>query len=190
MQCSLLLHSLLLMQLYLKELVYDAFSEMDKWYFFFFLGIIFLKEILSFWVRAALQKRDNTCGLILSILISLYHFYLFRFCLDSARQTRQRLSINWSNFSLKKTTFAAHWNDTIWGGNPAGINERQLHLSVLLCWELIWSWASAALPCPQCCVDLHWTLWPDNSCGLKNCHFLPEFVSLCACSLWVRLTWL
>ncbi|XP_063313756.1 protein FAM193A isoform X2 [Pelobates fuscus] len=31
-----------------------------------------------------------------------------RFCLDSARQTRQRLSINWSNFSLKKTTYAAH----------------------------------------------------------------------------------
>ncbi|XP_042526907.1 protein FAM193A isoform X2 [Dipodomys spectabilis] len=31
-----------------------------------------------------------------------------RFCLDSARQTRQRLSVNWSNFSLKKATFAAH----------------------------------------------------------------------------------
>nr|XP_034959243.1 protein FAM193A isoform X5 [Zootoca vivipara] len=31
-----------------------------------------------------------------------------RFCLDSARQTRQRLSINWSNFSLKKATFAVH----------------------------------------------------------------------------------
>ncbi|KAJ8281034.1 hypothetical protein GJAV_G00062620 [Gymnothorax javanicus] len=31
-----------------------------------------------------------------------------RFCLDSARQTRQRMSINWSNFSLKKATFAAH----------------------------------------------------------------------------------
>ncbi|XP_078071293.1 protein FAM193A isoform X1 [Mustelus asterias] len=34
--------------------------------------------------------------------------YFKRFCLDSARQNRQRLSINWSNFSLKKTTFAAH----------------------------------------------------------------------------------
>ncbi|KAJ8335856.1 hypothetical protein SKAU_G00391980 [Synaphobranchus kaupii] len=34
--------------------------------------------------------------------------YFKRFCLDSARQTRQRLSINWSNFSLKKYTFAAH----------------------------------------------------------------------------------
>uniref|UniRef100_A0ABM5GA53 Protein FAM193A isoform X5 n=1 Tax=Pogona vitticeps TaxID=103695 RepID=A0ABM5GA53_9SAUR len=34
--------------------------------------------------------------------------YFKRFCLDSARQTRQRLSINWSNFSLKKATFAAH----------------------------------------------------------------------------------
>uniref|UniRef100_A0A8D2L8H4 Family with sequence similarity 193 member A n=1 Tax=Varanus komodoensis TaxID=61221 RepID=A0A8D2L8H4_VARKO len=33
--------------------------------------------------------------------------YFKRFCLDSARQTRQRLSINWSNFSLKKTTLAA-----------------------------------------------------------------------------------
>lgn len=32
----------------------------------------------------------------------------YRFCLDSARQTRQRLSVNWSNFSLKKATFAAH----------------------------------------------------------------------------------
>ena len=35
-------------------------------------------------------------------------FLSYRFCLDSARQTRQRLSINWSNFSLKKATFAAH----------------------------------------------------------------------------------
>lgn len=35
-------------------------------------------------------------------------FLSSRFCLDSARQTRQRLSINWSNFSLKKATFAAH----------------------------------------------------------------------------------
>uniref|UniRef100_A0AAR2KHR5 FAM193 C-terminal domain-containing protein n=1 Tax=Pygocentrus nattereri TaxID=42514 RepID=A0AAR2KHR5_PYGNA len=34
--------------------------------------------------------------------------YFKRFCLDSARQTRQRLSINWSNFSLKNATFAAH----------------------------------------------------------------------------------
>ncbi|XP_054636472.1 protein FAM193A isoform X2 [Dunckerocampus dactyliophorus] len=34
--------------------------------------------------------------------------YFKRFCLDSARQTRQRLSINWTNFSLKKATFAAH----------------------------------------------------------------------------------
>ncbi|XP_063075042.1 protein FAM193A isoform X2 [Engraulis encrasicolus] len=34
--------------------------------------------------------------------------YFKRFCLDSARQTRQRLSINWSNFSFKKATFAAH----------------------------------------------------------------------------------
>ncbi|XP_062905630.1 protein FAM193A isoform X1 [Mobula hypostoma] len=34
--------------------------------------------------------------------------YFKRFCLDSARQNRQRLSINWSNFSLKKTTYAAH----------------------------------------------------------------------------------
>nr|XP_020469970.1 protein FAM193A isoform X2 [Monopterus albus] len=34
--------------------------------------------------------------------------YFKRFCLDSARQTRQRLSINWSNFSLKKATFAGH----------------------------------------------------------------------------------
>ncbi|XP_062852280.1 protein FAM193A [Trichomycterus rosablanca] len=34
--------------------------------------------------------------------------YFKRFCLDSARLTRQRLSINWSNFSLKKATFAAH----------------------------------------------------------------------------------
>ncbi|XP_061443230.1 protein FAM193A isoform X2 [Rhineura floridana] len=34
--------------------------------------------------------------------------YFKRFCLDSARQTRQRLSINWSNFSLKKATFAVH----------------------------------------------------------------------------------
>lgn len=159
---------------------------MDKWFFFFLcmvllIGFVFLNETLS--------KRGIKHAVWFEV--SWFHFipsFLFRFCLDSARQTRQRLSINWSNFSLKKTTFAAHWNDTIWGGNPAGINERQLHLPVLLCWELTWSWASAALPCPQCCVDLHWTLWPDNSCGLKNCHFLPEFVSLCACSLWVRLT--
>ncbi|XP_015263525.1 PREDICTED: protein FAM193A-like [Gekko japonicus] len=31
-----------------------------------------------------------------------------RFCLDSARQTKQRLSVNWSNFNLKKAGFAAH----------------------------------------------------------------------------------
>ncbi|KAL8194327.1 UNVERIFIED_CONTAM: hypothetical protein K2H54_014843 [Gekko kuhli] len=34
--------------------------------------------------------------------------YFKRFCLDSARQTRQRLSVNWSNFNLKKAGFAAH----------------------------------------------------------------------------------
>ncbi|XP_018594232.2 protein FAM193A-like isoform X2 [Scleropages formosus] len=34
--------------------------------------------------------------------------YFKRFCLDSARQTRQRLSINWSNFNFKKATFAGH----------------------------------------------------------------------------------
>ncbi|XP_048371600.1 protein FAM193A isoform X2 [Sphaerodactylus townsendi] len=34
--------------------------------------------------------------------------YFKRFCLDSARQTRQRLSVNWSNFNLKKANFAAH----------------------------------------------------------------------------------
>ncbi|XP_062244793.1 protein FAM193A isoform X2 [Platichthys flesus] len=34
--------------------------------------------------------------------------YFKRFCLDSARQTRQRVSINWSNFSLKKAAYAAH----------------------------------------------------------------------------------
>ncbi|XP_014403905.1 PREDICTED: protein FAM193A-like [Myotis brandtii] len=31
--------------------------------------------------------------------------YFKRFCLDSTRQTRQRLSIDWSNFSLKKPPF-------------------------------------------------------------------------------------
>lgn len=28
--------------------------------------------------------------------------FLFRFCLDSAKQTRQKVAVNWSNFSLKK----------------------------------------------------------------------------------------
>ena len=27
-----------------------------------------------------------------------------RFCLDSAKQTRQKVAVNWTNFSLKKTT--------------------------------------------------------------------------------------
>lgn len=30
--------------------------------------------------------------------------YFKRFCLDSAKQTRQKVSVNWTNFSLKKTT--------------------------------------------------------------------------------------
>ncbi|KAJ8262219.1 hypothetical protein GJAV_G00163940 [Gymnothorax javanicus] len=34
--------------------------------------------------------------------------YFKRFCLDSVRLSKQRLTINWSNFSLKKSTFAAH----------------------------------------------------------------------------------
>ncbi|CAM9394617.1 unnamed protein product [Lampetra fluviatilis] len=31
-----------------------------------------------------------------------------RFCMDSARQNRQKLTVNWSNFNLKKSGFAAH----------------------------------------------------------------------------------
>uniref|UniRef100_A0A8C4WVA2 Family with sequence similarity 193 member A n=1 Tax=Eptatretus burgeri TaxID=7764 RepID=A0A8C4WVA2_EPTBU len=31
-----------------------------------------------------------------------------RFCLDSARQNRQKLTVNWANFNLKKSGFAAH----------------------------------------------------------------------------------
>ncbi|XP_063086972.1 protein FAM193B isoform X5 [Cavia porcellus] len=30
--------------------------------------------------------------------------YFKRFCLDSAKQTRQKVAVNWANFSLKKTT--------------------------------------------------------------------------------------
>lgn len=30
--------------------------------------------------------------------------YFKRFCLDSAKQTRQKVTVNWTNFSLKKTT--------------------------------------------------------------------------------------
>lgn len=30
-----------------------------------------------------------------------------RFCLDSAKQTRQKLEVNWTNFTLKKTTSSA-----------------------------------------------------------------------------------
>ncbi|XP_066888069.1 protein FAM193B isoform X10 [Kogia breviceps] len=30
--------------------------------------------------------------------------YFKRFCLDSAKQTRQKVAVNWTNFSLKKTT--------------------------------------------------------------------------------------
>ncbi|XP_073507281.1 protein FAM193B isoform X1 [Phyllobates terribilis] len=32
--------------------------------------------------------------------------YFKRFCLDSAKQTRQKVAVNWTNFSLKKTTFS------------------------------------------------------------------------------------
>lgn len=30
-----------------------------------------------------------------------------RFCLDSAKQTRQKVAVNWTNFTLKKTTSSA-----------------------------------------------------------------------------------
>ncbi|XP_072204134.1 protein FAM193B [Excalfactoria chinensis] len=33
--------------------------------------------------------------------------YFKRFCLDSAKQTRQKVAVNWTNFSLKKTTSSA-----------------------------------------------------------------------------------
>lgn len=33
--------------------------------------------------------------------------YFKRFCLDSAKQTRQKLEVNWTNFTLKKTTSSA-----------------------------------------------------------------------------------
>nr|XP_005992417.1 PREDICTED: protein FAM193B isoform X2 [Latimeria chalumnae] len=33
--------------------------------------------------------------------------YFKRFCLDSAKQTRQKVAVNWSNFTLKKTSSAA-----------------------------------------------------------------------------------
>ncbi|XP_045679654.1 protein FAM193B isoform X6 [Phyllostomus hastatus] len=33
--------------------------------------------------------------------------YFKRFCLDSAKQTRQKVAVNWTNFSLKKTTPSA-----------------------------------------------------------------------------------
>lgn len=46
--------------------------------------------------------------LMVDMVFILFSISPLRFCLDSARQTRQRLSINWANFSLKKATFAAH----------------------------------------------------------------------------------
>ncbi|NXU52987.1 F193B protein, partial [Turnix velox] len=33
--------------------------------------------------------------------------YFKRFCLDSAKQTRQKMAVNWTNFTLKKTTSSA-----------------------------------------------------------------------------------
>lgn len=33
--------------------------------------------------------------------------FSFRFCLDSAKQTRQKVAVNWSNFSLKKVPSSA-----------------------------------------------------------------------------------
>lgn len=54
------------------------------------------------------QVRRARCGPTPSQEAPVTGFSSSRFCLDSARQTRQRLSINWSNFSLKKATFAAH----------------------------------------------------------------------------------
>ncbi|XP_031411564.1 probable ATP-dependent RNA helicase DDX41 isoform X3 [Meleagris gallopavo] len=33
--------------------------------------------------------------------------YFKRFCLDSAKQTRQKVAVNWTNFTLKKTTSSA-----------------------------------------------------------------------------------
>lgn len=36
------------------------------------------------------------------LFLLLFVFVLSRFCLDSAKQTRQKVAVNWSNFSLKK----------------------------------------------------------------------------------------
>lgn len=38
------------------------------------------------------------------IVLSLVSVKPNRFCLDSAKQTRQKVAVNWTNFSLKKTT--------------------------------------------------------------------------------------
>lgn len=39
---------------------------------------------------------------IVTTHIKIFVHFLFRFCLDSAKQTRQKVAVNWSNFSLKK----------------------------------------------------------------------------------------
>lgn len=49
--------------------------------------------------RQQCTRSLNFCKLQLNLYpLSVY----CRFCLDSAKQTRQKVAVNWSNFSLKK----------------------------------------------------------------------------------------
>lgn len=54
------------------------------------------------WTRPQLTLTESLC--ILFVVITQFCLCMFscRFCLDSAKQTRQKVAVNWSNFSLKK----------------------------------------------------------------------------------------
>lgn len=50
------------------------------------------------------EKLDLLLNCIINSECGVIFFFLSfcRFCLDSAKQTRQKVAVNWSNFSLKK----------------------------------------------------------------------------------------
>lgn len=48
-------------------------------------------------VGSSRERGTSDCAFLVSLKLN-------RFCLDSAKQTRQKVAVNWTNFSLKKTT--------------------------------------------------------------------------------------
>lgn len=54
------------------------------------------------WKNIPAKQIAYTTEIMLIFFMFLFLFVYRRFCLDSAKQTRQKVAVNWSNFSLKK----------------------------------------------------------------------------------------